>query len=229
MYKLKEMVKRFPNGVSTCIIQIIIRNLVENSEAILLKKGKIKNRHALTPIKVYPYKSLQKFIEQLVRREGFLASCEKWRNRSVPDGYQCDIYDGHIWKIYNSAEGLHFLCCPHRWLLTLNVDWFQPFELGIHSVGAISMCIQNLTGDVRYRSENIILVGIMPGPKEAKKTINSFLTPLVYELQEAWNHAFSAMSPQNIPVRESSWLYHMWHVTFQPSERFVGSLVTMHY
>ena len=170
-------------------------------EAILLKKDKIKNGHALTPIKVYPYKSLQKSIEQLVRREGFLASCEKWRNRSVPDGHLCDIYDGHIWKRYNSAEGLHFLCSPHSWLLTLNVDWFQPFERGIYSVGTIYMCIQNLPRDVRYRSENIILVGIMPGPKEAKKTINSFLTPLVYELQEAWNHGFSAMSPQNIPVR----------------------------
>ena len=65
----------------------------------------------------------------------------------------------------------------------------------------LSMCIQNLLRDVRYGFENIILVGIMAGPKEAKKTINSFLTPLVFELQEAWNHCFSAMSPQNIPVR----------------------------
>ena len=170
-------------------------------EAILLKKVKKKNGHVLTPIKVYPYKSLQKSIEQLVRRDGFLASCEKWRNRSVPDGYLYDIYDGRIWKRYNSAEGLHFLCSPHSWLLTLNVDWFEPFERGVYSVGAIYMCIQNLPRDVRYRSENIILVGIMPGPKEAKKTINSFLTPLVFELQEAWNHGFSAMSPQNIPVR----------------------------
>ena len=64
------------------------------------------------------------------------------------------------------------------------------------------MCIQNLPRDVRYRVENIILIGIMPGPKEAKKTINSFLTPLVIELQEAWDHGFkNTMSPQNIPVR----------------------------
>ena len=56
------------------------------------------------------------------------------------------------------------------------------------------MCIQNSV-------ENIILIGIMPGPKEAKKTINSFLTPLVIELQEAWDHGFNTMSPQNIPVR----------------------------
>ena len=123
------------------------------------------------------YKNL---LSNLLEERDFLPAVRSGEiGQFLMAGYQCDIYDGHIWKIYNSAEGLHFLCCPHRWLLTLNVDWFQPFELGIHSVGAISMCIQNLTGDVRYRSENIILVGIMPGPKEAKKTINSFLTPLV--------------------------------------------------
>ena len=144
---------------------------------------------------------MKKSIQQLVKRKGFLSSCEKWRNWSVPDDYVCDIYDGRIWKKFNSAEGTHFLRSPYCWLLTLNVDWFQPYEHGVYSVGAMYTCIQNLPRDVRYRVEHIILIGIMPGPKEAKKTIKSFLTPLVIELQEAWDHDFNTMSPQNIPVR----------------------------
>ena len=34
--------------------------------------------------------------------------------------------------------------------------------------------------------ENIILVGIIPGPKEPKLTMNSFLYPMVEELKELW-------------------------------------------
>ena len=52
------------------------------------------------------------------------------------------------------------LSSPHCWLLTLNVDWFEPFECGGYSVGAIYLSIQNLPRDVRFRPENIILVGV---------------------------------------------------------------------
>ena len=50
--------------------------------------------------------------------------------------------------------------------------------------------IQNLPRSVRYKKQNIILVGLIPGPKEPKFTINSFLYPLVEELKELW---FGAM------------------------------------
>lgn len=46
--------------------------------------------------------------------------------------------------------------------------------------------VQNLPRSVRYKIENIILIGIIPGPKEPKYTINSFLRPLVEELKEFW-------------------------------------------
>ena len=45
--------------------------------------------------------------------------------------------------------------------------------------------LQNLPQNLRYKPENIIIVGIIPGPAERKKTINSYLTPLVNELKEA--------------------------------------------
>jgi len=75
------------------------------------------------------------------------------------------------------------------------VDWFEPFECGVYSVGAIYLSIQNLPRDVHFQPENI-LFGVLPGPKEPKKTINSYLTPLVSELQEAWEQGFNVMSLQ---------------------------------
>jgi len=47
--------------------------------------------------------------------------------------------------------------------------------------------IQNLPRSIRYKRENVILVGLIPGPKEPKFTVNSFLQPLVQELKELWS------------------------------------------
>ena len=40
----------------------------------------------------------------------------------------------------------------------------------------------------------IVLVGIIPGPKEPKYTINSYLTPLILELTEGWSVGFRIRS-----------------------------------
>ena len=49
------------------------------------------------------------------------------------------------------------------------------------------MCIQNLPRNERFLSDNTILIGVIPGPKEPKMTINSFLQPLVKDLKCLWN------------------------------------------
>ena len=62
----------------------------------------------------------------------------------------CAIYDGMVWKTYNSVDGHNFLTSPHCYLLALNVDWF---ERGVYSVGAIYLTIQNLPRDERYKTK----------------------------------------------------------------------------
>ena len=56
-----------------------------------------------------------------------------------------------------------------------------------YSVGAIYLTVQNLPRNERYKEENIILVGLLPGPSKPPLTINSYLVPLVEELKTAWN------------------------------------------
>ena len=51
-----------------------------------------------------------------------------------------------------------------------------------YSVGVIYLVILNLPREERYKLENIIVVGIIPGPKEPKKNVNSFLVPLMEDL-----------------------------------------------
>lgn len=86
----------------------------------------------------------------------------------------------------------------------LNVDWFQPFKYSNYSVGAVYLSILNLPREERFKRNNIILVGIIPDCKTEPPT-NTFLEPLVDELQEAWEgfYLYSYTSPSD-PVKYSS-------------------------
>ena len=64
----------------------------------------------------------------------------------------------------------------------LNIDWFQPYKLTDSSVGALYITIMNLPYKQRFKRENVILLGIIPGPCEPPRDINQYLRPLVKEL-----------------------------------------------
>lgn len=148
--------------------------------ALLLKKVKTRGkRMELVPRKTFPYQSLHSAITTMVSNPQFLEKCELWRKRSqaIPSDLLADVYDGDVWKNFNTEEYGTFLRFPGNLLLSLNVDWFQPFTHTQYSVGAMYLVVLNLPREERYRLENIILVGVIPGPKEPKLTINSYIAP----------------------------------------------------
>ena len=67
-----------------------------------------------------------------------------------------------------------------------NIDWFQSHKHLPYSVGAIYLSVLNLSRTLRYKLKNICLIGIIPGPKEPKLTVNSYLSPLIQDLKEFW-------------------------------------------
>ena len=74
---------------------------------------------------------------------------------------------------------------------SLSIDWFNPLGNKIarkkKSVGSIAMSILNLPPSLRYKPENIYLVGVIPGPKEPSlDEINHFLRPLVDSFLASW-------------------------------------------
>ena len=79
-------------------------------------------------------------------------------------------------------DGEAFLAVPRNYVFMLNMDWFQPLKHSLYSVGALYMVLMNLPRSERFKPENVLLVGIIPGPHEPKLTINSYLEPLVAEL-----------------------------------------------
>lgn len=92
----------------------------------------------------------------ILSRPNMADMCEQWRQRIVPAGYLCDVYDGKVWKDFIQNG---FLSEHHNLALMLNIDWFQPFKLTQYSVGVIYLVIMNLPRSIRFKSENVIIVG----------------------------------------------------------------------
>lgn len=149
---------------------------------IVKKKDKIESK----PLKSFFYQSIKSSLFINFQREGFTEAIghRKVRSQSMPDHLIGDVYDGKVWK---DLEQNGFFDSPYNLAVTLNVDWFQPYKRVKDSIGALYLCIANLPHSLRYKQENVVLVGIIPGPKEPKLTINSYLDPLVDELKEFWS------------------------------------------
>ena len=150
---------------------------------VTLKSGGTK----LYPFKVYCYNSVIDNLRRFIKRSGFFMKCEMWRNRKVPNGFLADIFDGRVWKEWQVINGEPFLSAPRNFAFMLNVDWFQPFKHSLYSVGALYLVLMNLPRSERFKPENVFLVGVIPGPHEPKLNINTYLQPLVDELNILWN------------------------------------------
>ena len=130
--------------------------------------------------------SLTQYFSLLLNRTDFINLCGHWKNMSDTPRIYKSVYDGHVWKTFNSLDGENFFSNKFNFGLMLNVDWFKPCKHTEYSVGAIYLTVMNLPRKVRFKQENVLLIGLIPGPKEPKYSLNSMLHPLVQELLKFW-------------------------------------------
>lgn len=141
----------------------------------------------LVPFQTYCYMSVISSLEELLNKPNYVNICESWKGRKKRPNKLCDVYDGQMWKHFECDEnGLPFLMAKHNYLLMLNCDWFQPYKHTCFSVGVLYLVLQNLPRELRFKRENIIIVGVIPGPGEPSMNINTYLYPLVEELKQLW-------------------------------------------
>ena len=162
---------------------------------LLLKEVQCKDdTKKLYPYKVYCYRSIENSLKTFLDRPGFVEKCVAWRSRPYIPGYFRDVYDGRIWRQfmeYPHVDNTPYLQKRNGYGLILNVDYFQPFTHSPYSVGAIYCAILNLPREERYKQENILLLGVIPGPKEPDShQIGKILKPMVDELKILWSPGF---------------------------------------
>ena len=138
----------------------------------------------LYPHKIFCISTLISGLQSLILRHGFIQQCESTRT-SVTGEYS-DVFDGDMWKQFQEIDGQAFLSNQNNYGLLLNIDWLEPFEHVTYAVGVIFLVVLNLPRSIRFKRENVILYGIIPGPKEPSLTINTYLSPMISELLDLW-------------------------------------------
>ena len=79
------------------------------------------NKTKLYPLKTYCYKNVINNIEQFLSRPDFEAECNKWRSRDVIQNHIGDLYDGEIWREFQTYNNEPFLSQPNNYALMINV------------------------------------------------------------------------------------------------------------
>ena len=154
---------------------------------LLLRSVILSNsKKTFHPFKTYCYSSFVTALKELLVRPGFYNLCSQWKTKGTASDMLTDVYDGKIWRDFQIFDEAPFLQGDLGLGLILNIDWFQPYKLTNYSVGVIFLAVMNLPRNIRYKRENMILVGIIPGPSEPHHHLNSYLKPLVEELNELW-------------------------------------------
>ncbi|KAJ7914136.1 hypothetical protein B0H13DRAFT_1873214 [Mycena leptocephala] len=148
------------------------------------------------PYLQFPTKSLAEQLETLLSVEGMEEEIEKSTGKAkapIP-GVWKNIFDGKVCQELPTADGGRFFFPSDEEVavgelrigVTMGVDWFSYLRSQIsasHTSCPMSYSLINLPEHLRYRTANLLLAGIMPGPKEANPDqCQRFLRPLINEL-----------------------------------------------
>ena len=109
------------------------------------------------------------------------------RERTSIPGLLTDVIHGTVWRDFKGLDGSRFMSHQQNLALMMNVDWFQPFKHLPYSVGVIYLALMNLPRGERFKRENVIIAGIIPG-RGKPQSLNPFLVPVVGELNELWKN-----------------------------------------
>lgn len=187
LYPLSESVPRHCPYTST--------KSSKSCDAKLWRKRTIRGKEMEFPVRKYLHQSLRHWLARMLSRKEIEQWLEHPRTGDPNDPMQ-DIFDGLALQRFAAPWESHpFLQAPDdelRLIFSLSVDGFNPYQMkeakkSVSST-AISMVCLNLPSHLRYRPENMYLVGVIPGPtKPNTEQTNHFIKILVDELKLFWN------------------------------------------
>lgn len=138
---------------------------------LLLKTVELASGKSIAyPFMTYCYLSIVSSMERFLQQPTFYSLCNEWRKREVPEDLMCDVFDGRMWKEFE-RNGSLFFSDTFSFGFMINVDWFQPYKHTQYSVGVVFLTVLNLPRHLRNKRNNVMLIGIIPGPHEPSKNI----------------------------------------------------------
>jgi len=152
-----------------------------------LLSGKVKP----VPKIIIAYNSVIKQLQHFMLRPGFMKKLELWRKRVIPANVIADVFDGRVWRDFQSYKNKPFLSKPNNLMFQLNNDGFEPWERRVYSVVAIYLTCLNLPRSERFKKENCILIALIPPHCKGTtsldaylriRSMNPLLEPLIDEL-----------------------------------------------
>lgn len=148
------------------------------------------------PIRRYAFQNLMEWIARLLSRpdiENLLdeALVESQKPYTVDDEVS-EIHQSRLWKEFQGPDGKQFTASSGNLTFAMFVDGINPFgnkQSGHHvSITFVVLVCLTLPLSIRFRPENIFLVGIVPGPREPSlEQMNWILRPIVNQLKDLWN------------------------------------------
>ena len=185
IYNFEECIRKV--GSRTYINRCTYKPFKKACNEKLMKEVMSSSGHRkFYPHAIFCFASLITSLQALVLRTGFMEQCESTRKAFSTTGLS-DVYDGTLWKDFLTVDQSAFLSGQNNYGLLLNVDWLQPYEHVQYSLGVMYLVILNLPRAIRFKRENVILFGVIPGPREPSLTMNTYLSPLVSDLLQLWS------------------------------------------
>jgi len=161
----------------------------------LRKTRNVRSHEYDIPVRRFLYHDFNEWLGEMLCRPGMEDMMDRDYSQS-PSGIMGDIWDAPGLYEISDPNGHPFIRQCHAdnegcYLFSFNMDGFNPFQLKqagrSASVMGLYMVCLNLPPNERFKTENMFLAGIIPGPKEpSMQEINHFLKPLVNDLLESY-------------------------------------------
>jgi hypothetical protein len=165
------------------------------------------------PIKPYLVSSFREYLVRLLANGSTEQLCDQACDEALAslrngETNMSNIFQGEFMRTFEGPlPGKLFIDRGDkaRLAFAIHVDFFNPNGLRIRgnsdSIGIISLAILNLPLSLRYRPQNLFLVGVIPGPKKpGGNEISHFIRPIVEEFQIGWERGFHISHTASSPV-----------------------------
>ncbi|KAE8223554.1 hypothetical protein CF319_g3418 [Tilletia indica] len=147
------------------------------------------------PFQTFRYDSIGRWLQEMVKKPGFVELCNAWKTSQAPPGLYTDLHDGTSWQGADCVDG-EFVNQPLSFVLSVMVDWLNPFVgLGTasYSCGIVSVRIDNLPKELRNRPEYTHVCCVLPGyRKPSVDGLHSVLEIMVAEMVKLGENGVSA-------------------------------------